>query len=99
MQVVMIASKDSTDPIALSCRSVTVATPTPKRSTLRESWMYRLQNLVRNMIRWSLINCTEDVMMYQYTNLNFFLKKRVSKITVQGIMASFVIWTKRAFLA
>lgn len=25
------------------------------------------------------------------TNLNFFLKKRVSSITVQGIIASFVI--------
>jgi hypothetical protein len=35
----------------------------------------------------------------QDTNLNFFLKKRVSKITVQGMMASFVIWSKRAFLA
>lgn len=65
MQVVIIASKDNTDPTALSCRSVTVATPTPKRSTERDSWILRL---------------------------NFFLKKRVSKITVHGMIASFVIW-------
>jgi hypothetical protein len=64
MQVVIIASKDNTDPTALSCRSVTVATPTPKRSTERDSWILRL---------------------------NFFLKKRVSKITVHGMIASFVI--------
>jgi len=60
----MIASRDSIDPTALSCRSVTVATQTPTRSTLRESLIFRL---------------------------NFFLKKRVSNITVQGIIASFVI--------
>jgi uncharacterized protein (DUF2225 family) len=31
----------------------------------------------------------EDIMMYQNTNLNFFfLEKRASKKTVQGIMAS-----------
>lgn len=48
MQVVMIMSKDRTDPTALSCRSVTVATPTPKRRTLRESWIFRLHSKAKN---------------------------------------------------
>ena len=50
MQVVIIASKDSIDPTALSCRSVTVATPTPRRSTERDIWILRLQSEVRNML-------------------------------------------------
>lgn len=50
MQVVIIASRDSTDPTAFSCRSVTVATPTPRRSTERDIWILRLQCRVRNMI-------------------------------------------------
>jgi hypothetical protein len=48
----MIANKDRTDPIALSWRSVTVATPTPRSSTLRESLIFRLQSKSVNMFKW-----------------------------------------------
>jgi hypothetical protein len=86
----MIASRDNTDPTRLSCRSVIVATPTPRRSTLRESLMFRLHSRSVTKIRWYIIELhkAHDVLQ---TNLNFFLKKRVSSITVQGIIASFVI--------
>ncbi len=55
MQVVIIASKDNTDPTALSCRSVTVATPTPKRSTERDSWILRLQCQFRQGLAQDII--------------------------------------------
>lgn len=41
--VVRTARRDSTDPRALSCRSVTVAIPTPIRRIPRESWMLLLK--------------------------------------------------------
>jgi hypothetical protein len=40
----MIASRDNTDPTTLSCRSGTVATPTPRRSTVRESLIFWLHS-------------------------------------------------------
>jgi hypothetical protein len=54
MQVVMIANNDRTDPTALSCRSVTVATPTPTSSTLRESLILRLQSKSVNMFNGTI---------------------------------------------
>lgn len=86
----MIASRDSTDPTVLSCKSVTVATPTPRRSTLSESLIFRLHSKVSKRIRRYIIELHKAHDML-HTNLNFFLKKRVSNITVQGIIASFVI--------
>jgi hypothetical protein len=52
--------------------------------------MFRLHSRSVTKIRWSIIELhkAHDVLQ---TNLNFFLKKRVSSITVQGIIASFVI--------
>jgi len=43
MQVVRTANRDKTDPRTLSCRSVTVAMPTPRRRMESDSWILLLQ--------------------------------------------------------
>jgi len=41
--VVRTARRDKKEPRAFSCRSVTVAIPTPRRRIVSENWMLLLQ--------------------------------------------------------
>lgn len=55
MQVVTIASRDKIEPSKLSCRSVTVAIPTPKRRTVSATWTFLLQIIVQKVLIDKLI--------------------------------------------
>ena len=55
-QVVIMASSDKTLPRRLSCRSVTVAIPTPKSKTASENRTFLLQVVDKNMLATILEN-------------------------------------------
>lgn len=44
IQVVKTASRDKTEPKTFSCRSITVAMPTPKRRIASDNWILRLKS-------------------------------------------------------
>lgn len=50
MQVVRTANRDKMEPRKFSCRSVTVAIPTPTRRIVSESWTFLLQMVVKNVL-------------------------------------------------
>jgi hypothetical protein len=87
MQVVTMASRDSTDPIVKICRSVTVATKHQKQHAEGELDV-QTADFSPKHDKTIIIILIEDIMMYGNTNLNLFLEKRDSKLTIKGIMAS-----------
>lgn len=93
MQVVTMARPESTVPTKLSWRSVTEAMPTPKIKTNRENFIFWLQE--HNMLSQKMARRKKETVFKQLDlrvcYLNCFLRKRVSRSTVNGIIASFVI--------
>jgi hypothetical protein len=94
--VAAMVSTAMIEPRRLSWRSVTDAIPTPKSRTMREALMLWLKGSSscqkKKFTTWNGTGASQIRHWAESGNdLNFLLRKRVSKTMVKGMMASLVI--------